>query len=552
MMTLQTRAPEPGGAAVACRTVQKPLRCLTPDDGYCSPVYKTSEEFGHLLLAMNGNEAIEGASVPQSPNAKKVYKLVLTGGPCGGKTTGQERVATFFENIGWKVFTVPETATVLLGGGVKFAELTTQQSYEFQKDLLKTLVRIEDVFFNQAALIADRNVLIICDRGAMDPSAYIDPVGWKKMLDECSFDQFSLREDRYNQVVHMVTAADGAEQFYTLSNNNTRKEGVVQAKNQDELTRQVWIGHPYVDIVDNTNCKSFDDKILKLIEAVCYRIGISVGDRLHKNSKKRKWLVRAFDLSHFPKFEEFKVTHDYLLSDNNSIQVRIRTRTQNNRTTYTITSRHIRNDETVETRMKINEREYQRYLTMKDRGRATIHKQRRCFSYGNQYFNLDVYVEPLPPASHGQIMILETYTTNVGETTLPHLWMLLRRLQAIRNTALLTIDSVSFIGPVSNRNYKHTKFEGRWSLRISPLSRHKCCLGCVSLRDAVPLICVIEIIMMAWCAMFAIDFAVNDGVLFFTRLSVFVVCSLVVLSPSPSLRGITEEKAFMCSMFFGS
>ncbi|CAJ0949224.1 unnamed protein product, partial [Mesorhabditis belari] len=411
--------PEPGGLA-ACRTNQEAIHCCTPDDGYCSPVYKTSEEFGHLLLAMTGNtmETLP-KSEPQSPAAKRVYKLVLTGGPCGGKTTGQERLATFFENLGWKVFTVPETATVLLGGGVKFQELTPQQTYEFQKDLLKTLIRIEDVFFNQAALINDRNVLVICDRGAMDPSAYIDDKGWNQMLSECNVDQFSLREDRYNQICHLVTAADGAENFYTLSNNNTRKEGIDAAKKQDDLTRQVWIGHPYVDIIDNSNCKSFDDKILKLIEVVCSRIGIPTGDRLHKNSKKRKWLVRSLDLLDFPKTEEFKVTHDYLLSDDPAIQIRIRSRMQNNRTTYTITSRHFLNGETVETRMKISEREYQRYLTMKDRSRATIHKQRRCFTYGNRYFNLDVYVEPLPPAAHGPVIILETYTTNEGDSTLP-------------------------------------------------------------------------------------------------------------------------------------
>uniref|UniRef100_A0A1S4J1H5 DUF3456 domain-containing protein n=1 Tax=Culex quinquefasciatus TaxID=7176 RepID=A0A1S4J1H5_CULQU len=58
---------------------------------------------------------------------KKVYKLVLTGGPCGGKTTGQARLCTFFENLGWKVFRVPETATVLLSGGIKFSDLTADE-----------------------------------------------------------------------------------------------------------------------------------------------------------------------------------------------------------------------------------------------------------------------------------------------------------------------------------------------------------------------------------------------------------------------------------------
>lgn len=85
---------------------------------------------------------------PSKPPTRRVYKLVLTGGPCGGKTTGQDRLATFFENSGWKVFTVPEAATVLLSGGVKFAELNDQQSYNFQRDLLSTLLQIEQVIFS--------------------------------------------------------------------------------------------------------------------------------------------------------------------------------------------------------------------------------------------------------------------------------------------------------------------------------------------------------------------------------------------------------------------
>ncbi|KAI5694678.1 hypothetical protein M8J75_003170 [Diaphorina citri] len=61
------------------------------------------------------------------PEGKVCYRLVLTGGPCGGKTTGQSRLCTFFENLGWKVFRVPETATVLLSGGIKFTDLTAEE-----------------------------------------------------------------------------------------------------------------------------------------------------------------------------------------------------------------------------------------------------------------------------------------------------------------------------------------------------------------------------------------------------------------------------------------
>jgi len=105
----------------------------------------------------------------------------------------------------------------------------------------------------------------------------------------------------------MVTAADGAESFYTLKNNSTRSEGIQQAINQDQITRNAWLGHPYVDIVDNVSCGNFNAKILQLVQVVCDRIGIPHQERLSKNSKKRKWLVRGFDESKFPKYEEFAV-----------------------------------------------------------------------------------------------------------------------------------------------------------------------------------------------------------------------------------------------------
>jgi len=74
----------------------------------------------------------------------KIWKLVLTGGPCAGKTTALARLSTFFENIGWKVYRVPESANILLSGGVNFAELTPRQTQRFQENLLKTIIQIED------------------------------------------------------------------------------------------------------------------------------------------------------------------------------------------------------------------------------------------------------------------------------------------------------------------------------------------------------------------------------------------------------------------------
>ena len=52
-------------------------------------------------------------------------------------------MATFFENLGWKVFRVPETATVLMSGGIAFGELNEEQIFDFQvkKFFLKKIVK---------------------------------------------------------------------------------------------------------------------------------------------------------------------------------------------------------------------------------------------------------------------------------------------------------------------------------------------------------------------------------------------------------------------------
>ncbi|VDK43096.1 unnamed protein product [Anisakis simplex] len=376
---------------------------------------------------------------PSAPK-RRIYKVVLTGGPCGGKTTGQDRLRTFFESIGWKVYTIPETATVLLGGGVKFSELNGEQSYAFQKDLLLTMLRIESVvFFNQAELSSADYVLVICDRGAMDPSAYIDNQLWQKLLQEADLELFSLREDRYDQgtlygtsratltnahsqIIHLTTAADGAVDYYTLANNSIRSEGVAQALEQDRLTRNAWLGHPRVDVIDNTGCKSFEDKIIRVIAAVCDRMGLCTQDRLAFNSRKRKWLVASIDESQMPRSEVYNVWHRYLCTEDPKVQVRLRSRSQNGRTSYSVTTRHFTLPETVETRMQLTTREYSNYKKMEDGSRAAIHKERRCFMFHKQYFHIDIYKTPLPPFCDGKLlMILETYTTAPAHSAEPEL-----------------------------------------------------------------------------------------------------------------------------------
>ena len=350
----------------------------------------------------------------------RVFKLVLTGGPCGGKTTGQERLAEFFESMGWKVYRVPETATLLQKGGVVFPELTEEDAWSFQESIVLTMLRVEETFFRLAET-SQRPCLIICDRGLMDPKAYMKEDGWAQILAKNNLHEVDMRDDRYHQVVHLTTAADGAEDFYTQINNSTRTEGLNKAKDVDMATQKVWIGHPYFEVVTNTGTRSFDDKILKLIAVVSSRAGVESGDRVAEGSRKRKWLVKGIDASlPFPSFQEFDVIHTYLTSANPQEQVRVRRRGQDGRFSYSRTIRRIVAGEKVETRQHIGRSEYDLLLGHRDEGRADVVKKRRSFLYKARYFQLDVFSRPLPPNAPlmeegaEDLVFLETYTTLTG------------------------------------------------------------------------------------------------------------------------------------------
>eukprot|EP00158_Paraphelidium_tribonemae_P001883 Partr_v1_DN24902_c1_g1_i1_m45418 putative NA len=342
-----------------------------------------------------------------------VKRVVLTGGPCGGKSTVQTMLSDVFANLGWKVFRVPETATVLLSGGVNFAELCSEQAFQFQKDLLLVMLRMEQTFFNLAQSEADkgRDVIVICDRGAMDASAYIDKKDWSRLLDEIEIPQVEIRDERYDYVIHLVTAAEGAEEFYGLENNHTRSEGAAHARRLDKLGQNAWIGHPYFDIIDNST--DFEQKCHRVISIVLGRLGYP-DRRFGENIRKHKYLVdvRAFEPfksdNEFPvSYQDFSVEHLFLPPSSSGRNPRIRRRTQNGISHFNLTiPKKMDGESTAETRRSLSGREYDSLRLQGDKNRVAIIKRRRCFLWDNKYFQLDLFQDP---ASVNGMMILEAY-----------------------------------------------------------------------------------------------------------------------------------------------
>ena len=59
-----------------------------------------------------------------------------------------------------------------------------------------------------------------------------------------------MRDNRYDAVVHLISAADGAEEFYN-TDNEARFETVEQAVERDRELRKAYVGHNKLFVVDN-------------------------------------------------------------------------------------------------------------------------------------------------------------------------------------------------------------------------------------------------------------------------------------------------------------
>ena len=76
--------------------------------------------------------------------------------------------------------------------------------------------------------------VVLLDRGVIDNVAYCTDEAWAMVLEDLGTTTARLRDSRYDHVIHLVTAAHGAEQHYTLeqagSEESARSETAEQAR----------------------------------------------------------------------------------------------------------------------------------------------------------------------------------------------------------------------------------------------------------------------------------------------------------------------------------
>ena len=318
-----------------------------------------------------------------------IKRIVLTGGPCAGKTTALVRIVEHFSNLGFKVFTVPEVPTMDSQGGWSYLTPNPKLYYEGELAILETQLALEDSFMRLAETCT-KPTFVVCDRGTMDISAYIAPEMWQDITNRCGTNTNELRH-RYDAVLHLVSAADGAEQYYTLATNANRyeqanEEGLQLARDLDKKVNRAWKGHPHLRVINNHD--DFEAKINRVILEISNVLGLP-----QPVADERVYIVEL--TGPLPECIESEITQTYLVAEPDCV-VRLRRRNWGDEVVNVHkTQKRISASEVIETERQVSNALYESLLQQADPYRATIRKTRRSFIWKGQYFEIDTFREPV-------------------------------------------------------------------------------------------------------------------------------------------------------------
>lgn len=196
----------------------------------------------------------------------EIKTIVITGGPCAGKTTAMDWIRRDVSKLGYRVLVVPETATELITGGV--CPWTCGTNYEYQTIQMHMQREKENAFLKAAKSMESQadKILIVCDRGMFDNMVYMTKKEFYSILEGI------MREDpeealaRYDRCFHLVTAAIGTDAFATEENNAARYENAEVSAWMDEKFISSWSTHPMHFKVNSD--QNFEVKMKTLINGI--------------------------------------------------------------------------------------------------------------------------------------------------------------------------------------------------------------------------------------------------------------------------------------------
>lgn len=314
----------------------------------------------------------------------EVVKIVLTGGPCGGKTSALKYISEELKKLNIPTITIGEVASRL------FSEGKTPEnvgSYEFHRELFEIQLAEENEKTQIAKNMDCEKAVLLFDRGLLDSRAYVTEDEFAKYAGLHNLNEDVIRNS-YDAVFHLVTSANGAEEYYGKETNIFRREeSLEKAREVDTDVMAVWTGTPHLRIIDNST--DFDTKLKRLLKEVVEFLGIPKPLEI-----ERKFLIEYPDIEFLNSIKTCRripITQAYLTTPEEGY-FRIRKRGEGDKAVYIKTVKiKISDIKRIEIENYISKEQYDSYLAQRQYVTGIISKDRYCIVDNSTYCELDVY-----------------------------------------------------------------------------------------------------------------------------------------------------------------
>eukprot|EP00667_Euglena_gracilis_P008843 EG_transcript_8976 len=224
-----------------------PWRCLAPAPAAGRAARGTaghSRQHASLVTVLERPES-------NSSCTGRLHLVVLTGGPAAGKSSSLQYLRTLLEENGYAVFHCTEKATSWSRQGTEFPANNEALRVVWQREMFHFLRHSEDSLIRYAehfARTTGRPVVVLFDRGLLDPRAFISEAEYEALLRSTDMTWDDVGKNRYSCVIHLDTVALQSKELYNRlkGTNAARRETAEEAIAQNVAIRTAWAHFPYV------------------------------------------------------------------------------------------------------------------------------------------------------------------------------------------------------------------------------------------------------------------------------------------------------------------
>lgn len=201
-----------------------------------------------------------------------IKKILITGGPCAGKTSSINEIKKYYEKKNYNVLIVPETPTALITGGITPKEIGNMN---FIKLVINVQIKLQQYYQEKANQINENKVIIIFDGCPIDCLKFISREEFDNHIKEYDL-SFEKIINEYDGIIHLESVANRFPEMYSTETNKARGTDEVIAAKREDLLLKVYdkcqnriIVHCY---------EEFDEKVENLINACEYILGVANGN----------------------------------------------------------------------------------------------------------------------------------------------------------------------------------------------------------------------------------------------------------------------------------